>query len=75
MWGQINGADGKSRIEGAAGVQLARDVPVFDKADNDRIRLRIAFVHLRQFEECRAVRPRIARSLQRGRHGLFVDRV
>jgi Protein of unknown function (DUF4239) len=38
MWGQINGADGKSRIEGAAGVQLARDVPVFDKADSDRIR-------------------------------------
>jgi hypothetical protein len=38
MWGQINGADGKSRIEGAAGVQLARDLTVFDKADSDRIR-------------------------------------
>jgi hypothetical protein len=38
MWGQINSADGKSRAEGAAGVQLARDVTVFDKADSDRIR-------------------------------------
>ena len=38
MWGQINNADGKSRIEGAAGVQLARDLTVFEKADSDRIR-------------------------------------
>jgi Protein of unknown function (DUF4239) len=38
MWGQINSADGKSRTEGAAGVQLARDLTVFDKADSDRIR-------------------------------------
>jgi hypothetical protein len=38
MWGQINNADGKARIEGAAGVQLARDLTVFDKADSDRIR-------------------------------------
>lgn len=38
MWGQINSADGKSRIEGAAGVQLARDLTFFDKADSDRIR-------------------------------------
>ncbi len=37
MWGQINNADGKSRIEGAAGVQLARDLVFFDKADADRI--------------------------------------
>jgi hypothetical protein len=38
MWGQINSADSKSRTEGAAGVQLARDLTVFDKADGDRIR-------------------------------------
>jgi hypothetical protein len=37
MWGQINSADAKSRIEGAAGVQLARDLTFFDKADSDRI--------------------------------------
>lgn len=38
MWGQINNADGKSRIEGAAAVQLARDLIVFDAPDKDRIR-------------------------------------
>lgn len=38
MWGQINSADGRVRTEGAAGVQLARDLTVFDKADSDRIR-------------------------------------
>lgn len=38
MWGQIGNADSKARIEGAAGVQLARDLTVFDKADSDRIR-------------------------------------
>jgi Protein of unknown function (DUF4239) len=38
MWGQINGADAKARIEGAAGVQLARDLTVFDKADSERLR-------------------------------------
>ena len=38
MWGQTNTADEKSRAEGAAGVQLARDLTVFDKADSDRIR-------------------------------------
>lgn len=38
MWGQISNADGKARTEGAAGVQLARDVTVFDNADGDRIR-------------------------------------
>jgi Protein of unknown function (DUF4239) len=38
MWGQINNADGKARIEGAAGVQLARDLTVFDEPDRDRIR-------------------------------------
>ncbi len=34
MWGQINAADGRARIEGAAGVQLARDLTVFDKPDS-----------------------------------------
>jgi hypothetical protein len=38
MWGQINTADAKARTEGAVGVQMARDLSVFDKADSDRIR-------------------------------------
>ncbi len=38
MWGQINAADTSVRTEGTAGVQLARDLTVFDKADSDRIR-------------------------------------
>ncbi|MCT7662080.1 bestrophin-like domain [Mycobacterium deserti] len=38
MWGQINDADGRARIEGAAGVQLARDLAVFDDPDRGRIR-------------------------------------
>ena len=38
MWGQINDADPLVRTEGAAGVQLARDASVFDRADGDRIR-------------------------------------
>ena len=38
MWGQIGNADSKARIEGAAAVQLANDLTVFDKADGDRVR-------------------------------------
>ncbi len=38
LWGQINDADGGARAEGAAGVQLARDMSVFDEADRDRLR-------------------------------------
>lgn len=38
MWGQIGDADGRARTEGAAGVQLARDVAVFERPDSDRIR-------------------------------------
>jgi hypothetical protein len=38
MWGQIGNADGKARIEGAASVQLAKDMAVFDQADRDRLR-------------------------------------
>lgn len=38
MWGQITNADQDTRSEGAAGVQLARDIYVFDQADADRIR-------------------------------------
>jgi hypothetical protein len=38
MWGQINDADGRARGEGTAGVQLAKDLNVFDVADRDRIR-------------------------------------
>jgi hypothetical protein len=37
MWDQINGADGRARIEGSAGSQLARDLHVFDEPDRDRI--------------------------------------
>lgn len=38
MWGQIGNADAKVRIEGAAAVQLAKDMAVFDVADRDRLR-------------------------------------
>lgn len=38
LWGQINLADAKVRDEGAAGVQLARDLAAFDKVDQDRTR-------------------------------------
>ncbi|MGZ5376810.1 MAG: bestrophin-like domain [Mycobacterium sp.] len=38
MWGQINGADNEARLEGTAGVQLSRDLTVFDTADSDRVR-------------------------------------
>jgi hypothetical protein len=38
MWGQINDADGRARTEGAAGVELARSLTVFDQPDRDRIR-------------------------------------
>lgn len=38
MWGQIGDADGRARTEGAAGVQLAQVVSVFDQPDHDRIR-------------------------------------
>ena len=38
MWGQINGADAKAATEGSAGMQQAKSLPVFDKADGDRIR-------------------------------------
>ena len=37
MWGQINDADGRARTEGAAGVELARSLTVFDQPDRDRI--------------------------------------
>jgi hypothetical protein len=38
MWGQIGNADAKARIEGAAGVQMAKDLWAFDKVDGDRLR-------------------------------------
>ncbi len=38
MWGQINDADGRARTEGAAGVELARSLTVFDQPDRYRIR-------------------------------------
>ncbi|OBF28512.1 DUF4239 domain-containing protein [Mycobacterium sp. ACS4331] len=41
MWGQISAADGKSRAEGSAAVQMAQDSSVFAPADADRIRARL----------------------------------
>lgn len=38
MWGQIGNADAKARIEGAAGVQLAKDTTIFENVDRDRLR-------------------------------------
>jgi hypothetical protein len=38
MWGQTGNADAKARIEGASGVQLAKDMTVFEQADRDRLR-------------------------------------
>ena len=38
LWGQHHGAAGSARSEGTAGVQLARDLRVFDKEDRDRTR-------------------------------------
>ncbi|CAN5136494.1 hypothetical protein BH11ACT7_BH11ACT7_15750 [soil metagenome] len=45
MWGQIGDADGRSRTEGAAGVQLARNATVFDQPDSDRIRQALLQYH------------------------------
>ena len=46
MWGQINDADGRARTEGAAGVELARSLTVFDQPDRDRLRRSLsAFEH------------------------------
>lgn len=38
LWGQISSADAQARIEGSAGVQLAKDSSVFGRSDADRIR-------------------------------------
>jgi hypothetical protein len=38
MWGQVNSAGVMARTEGAAAVQMARDLSVFERADSDRIR-------------------------------------
>jgi hypothetical protein len=38
MWDQLNSAADRTRTEGAAAVQMARDLTVFDKPDSDRIR-------------------------------------
>ncbi|MBV9515148.1 MAG: DUF4239 domain-containing protein [Mycobacteriaceae bacterium] len=38
LWSQIGNADAKARTEGATGVEMARDLTEFDKADSDRIR-------------------------------------
>jgi hypothetical protein len=38
MWGQINAADQRARAEGAAGVELARSLTVFDQPDRDNLR-------------------------------------
>ncbi|WP_099246885.1 DUF4239 domain-containing protein [Mycobacterium sp. shizuoka-1] len=38
MWGQINAADANARAEGAAAVEMARGIDVFDPVDGERIR-------------------------------------
>ena len=38
LWSQIGNADAKARTEGSAGMEMARNLTVFDKADSDRIR-------------------------------------
>ncbi|QUR69516.1 DUF4239 domain-containing protein [Mycobacterium spongiae] len=38
LWSHIKTEDAQARIEGAGGVQLARDVNAFDEVDRDRIR-------------------------------------
>lgn len=38
MWGQISAADTAARSEGAAAVQMVRDLTVFEQADRDRVR-------------------------------------
>jgi len=38
MWGRTNGADATAATEGSAGMQQAKSLTVFDKADSDRIR-------------------------------------
>jgi hypothetical protein len=38
MWGQVNTADGNARAEGAAAVQMARNLTVFEQSDAERIR-------------------------------------
>ncbi|KDE98921.1 hypothetical protein Y900_008145 [Mycolicibacterium aromaticivorans JS19b1 = JCM 16368] len=38
MWGQISAADANARAEGAAAIEMARDLVAFDKSDADRLR-------------------------------------
>ncbi|MEZ0358412.1 hypothetical protein [Mycobacterium sp. SA01] len=38
MWGQISSADANARAEGAAAIEMARDLVAFDKPDADRLR-------------------------------------
>jgi hypothetical protein len=49
-WGEISAADGRARIEGASGVQLASRLHVFGEPDSDRIR-----VALLQYEEAAVI--------------------
>lgn len=38
MWGQISATDTNARAEGAAAIEMARDLVAFDKPDADRLR-------------------------------------
>jgi len=58
MWSQVNSAGVKARTEGAAAVQMARDLTVFDKADSNRVRQ-----SLLEYEHCG--RSRVAHSGER----------
>jgi hypothetical protein len=51
LWGQHHGAADSARSEGTAGVQLARDLMVFDKGDRDRTRQSLLdYVHAAEAE-------------------------
>jgi hypothetical protein len=46
LWGQVGAADNVVRMEGAAAVQIARELSAFNQADSDRIRERLlAYEH------------------------------
>lgn len=63
MWGQINTADANARAEGAAAVQMASDLNVFDKKDADTIRqslLRYEHAALAEWNDGRGTRSREA---------------
>lgn len=51
MWGQISSADTQARVEGSAGVQLARDAGIFGESDAVRIRASLLAYEMAAIEE------------------------